>query len=193
MGVETLKAHRFRVLERTKLYQDQSTGGISYAVRIEKTVKNSIMTYDQARWFSLNKGNFMAINTRSGRAAVVVNTNSSVDDDGSVSQRVHLYRPDSDEKMTLLKFTHSQWRKATEDEFKIAWEKQVASVPKLKTKTFYLITGLLLPIWKKLDPVQMKIYRVHLDNGEQLLGRLVAEDTIAAIASHYQGENQENC
>lgn len=185
MGVETLKAHRFRVLERTKLYQDQSTGGISYAVRIEKTVKNSIMTYDQARWFSLNKGNFMAINTRSGRAAVVVNTNSSVDDDGSVSQRVHLYRPDSDEKMTLLKFTHSQWRKATEDEFKIAWEKQVASVPKFKTKTFYLITGLLLPIWKKLDPMQMKIYRVHLDNGEQLLGRLVAEDTIAAIASHF--------
>jgi hypothetical protein len=31
----------------------------------------------------------------------------------------------------------------------------------------------------------MKIFRVRLDNGEQLLGRMVTEDTIAAIARSF--------
>jgi hypothetical protein len=185
VGVETLKAHKFEVLERTKLYQDGITGGISYVVRIEKTVKNYIMTYNQAVRFCLNDGTFKAINTRSGRAAVVVNTNSCVNEDGSIAKRVHLYRPDGDEKMPTAKFNASYWRKASEDEFKQVWEKQVANEPEFKTETFYLITGLLLPIWKRLDPFRMKIFRVRLDNGEQLLGRMVTEDTIAAIAQSF--------
>ncbi|MEM8779796.1 MAG: strawberry notch family protein [Cyanobacteria bacterium P01_G01_bin.49] len=188
VGVETLKAHQFKVLDRIKLYQDKITGGISYAVRIEKTLKNRIMTYTQAEHLCLNEGSFLAINSRSGRAAVVVNTDSSVNNEGGVSQRVHLYRPDGDEKMHKAKFIDTRWRKASPDEFQAAWENQIASLPEFRTETFYLITGLLLPIWKKLDPQRMKIYRVHLDNGEQLLGRMVAENIIATIAQSFNVE-----
>ncbi|NCS50258.1 MAG: hypothetical protein GPJ29_20915 [Microcystis aeruginosa BK11-02] len=66
-----------------------------------------------------------------------------------------------------------------------AWNEEVGEIPEYLTDTFFLITGLLLPIWNKLDPSRMRIYRLQTDGGERLLGRMVPPEVMQSVAETF--------
>lgn len=106
--------------------------------------------------------------------------------EGESIPRVNLMRPAGNNKLTAQDFQKSYWRVvASLDEFTIAWNQEVQAIPEFTYSTFYLITGLLLPIWKKLDPTQMRVYRLQTDDGEQLLGRVVESGAMTKFTSQF--------
>ena len=185
VGVETLRAESFRLLERIEIYRHPTTGAISYAVKIERKQKAQILSGTAAIEKAIAQGGILAVNERSGRAAVVLPTNSRMTDRGDAISRVNLVRPISNEKVSKLDYEGSHWRGAGQSQFLEAWNNEVKETPEYVTDTFYLITGLLLPIWNKLDPSRMKIYRLQTDDGERLLGRMVPPEVMQSVAKTF--------
>jgi predicted RNA methylase len=185
VGVETLRALGFKVIERSILYEHSESGAISHAVKIEQKQKTTITRAAQAISTAQLYGGKLCINEKSGRAAVVTASSSLVGDNGETIPRVNLLRPLGNDKHTEKDFANSSWRPVLQAEFIEAWEREIQDIPEFSNSTFYLITGLLLPIWKKLDPSLMKVYRLQTDDGEQLLGRVVESTAMTKIAAQF--------
>ena len=69
---------------------------------------------------------------------------SLMDDDGNVEIRTRLIRPMTRETISVERFDHSHWRKATREEFAPLWEAECARVPEFSESGFHIITGLLV-------------------------------------------------
>ena len=102
-------------------------------------------------------------------------------DDGSVQPRVRLLRPTHSDVITVEALERSHWREASSEEFRRAWEAEVASLPELTESTFHIVTGLLLPVWNRLPDETARVYRLQTDEGERVIGRLVSPASAAVL------------
>jgi hypothetical protein len=181
VGVETLKGDSFRVLECQVIYIHPQTQAQTHCVKIERKRKAEILRFKEAlEIVERYQGKFVA-NDRSGRIAIAVPTNSTVTDDGAIVSRVNLIRPTANEKMSVEQFRASTWQEVSQETFQQLWQQEVSQAPEFEVDSFYLITGLLLPIWNRLDAENMRVFRLQTDNGEKLLGRLVHAENIGAV------------
>ena len=180
-GVETLRAEKFSVINRETVYT-HPTGGETLCIEIEKLERNQILTADKALSLSREQQGELLVNERSGRAAVKVSTSSTVNAEGAVVARVALVRPTGRVKVPLPEFNNSSWRTATRGKWQRLWEDEVANAPPFSTSRFFLISGLLLPIWNSLDSNNMRVFRLQTDTGERLLGRMIEPEAMPAIA-----------
>lgn len=180
-GIETLQAESFKVVERFPIYEDPETGATTQAVRVEETVKVDPMTFATALDLYRDRFPLLLVNKKSGRAALGIDTTSSVLDDGSVIPRVRLIRPVTSETITAAEVAKN-WEKVPLAELRRVWDENVAATPRTKTREIVLITGLLLPIWNHLPDDQMVVYRLQTDDGERMLGRLLTPDQLRMTA-----------
>lgn len=180
-GVETLRAERFTVISRETVYT-HPTGGETVCYEIEKLEKNQILTAAAALSLSQQQG-MLLVNDRSGRAAVQVPTTATVDAQGAVVPRVALVRPTGRTKLLVSDFEKSAWRRSTREKWRRLWDEEVASAPAYTTSRFFLLSGLLLPIWNVLDTKHMRVFRLQTETGERLLGRTIEAEMMPAIAS----------
>jgi len=185
VGVETLRSEGFRVLERNVVYEHPRTGALSHSVKIEQKQKTEFTSVDTAIERATLFDGQLCINEKSGGVAVVTNTSSLIDDNGNLIPRVNLLRPLGNSKLTVQDFCDSTWRTTSIDEFMGAWNQEVQDISEFTYSNFYLVTGLLLPIWKKLDSTRMRVYRLQTDEGEQLLGRVLNASVMTRFAAQF--------
>jgi hypothetical protein len=121
-------------------------------------------------------------NTRSGRAAVAVPAPAWTLDDGTVEPRVRLLRPMERSSFPHSALEESNWQEIDQEAFARLWSKEVAAVPEFSATTFHVVTGLLLPIWKRLPFDNPRVYRFETDDGERVIGRLVPPTYLEAFA-----------
>ena len=186
VGVETLKADGFKVLERQVIYTHPETQAQTHCVKIEQKRQAQILRLPEALDVTERYQGHGVVNERSGRVAICVPTNSIVTDDGEVVRRVNLIRPTANEKMSVEQFQSSTWKVISQDTFQSLWQEEVDQSPEFEVDSFYLITGLLLPIWNRLDGQSLRVFRLQTDEGEKLLGRLVHAENIAAVYRNLQ-------
>ena len=179
-GVETLRAEKFRVLNREVICTHES-GGETICVEIEETCRTEIISTSDALRL-MDKEGLLVRNERSGRVAVRMPTSSTVTDEGAVINRFSLVRPTDSTKLTEVDYAKSHWRNATLAEWHSSWDAEVASAPAFTTRRFFLICGLLLPIWNSLDSENMRVFRLQTDTGERLLGRVIEPHKIQEIS-----------
>ncbi|WP_013321084.1 bifunctional class I SAM-dependent methyltransferase/DEAD/DEAH box helicase [Gloeothece verrucosa] len=188
-GVETLKADNFSILEQQVIYTHPETGARTHCVKIERKRKADVLRLPEALEMCQNYQGKLVVNERSGRVAncyaaaklFAIPTNSTVTDDGAIVRRINLIRPASNEKISLDQFRASTWEETNQETFSCLWQQEVGNAPEFEVDSFYLITGLLLPIWNRLDALNMRVFRLQTDSGEKLLGRLVHAENIASV------------
>ena len=134
-------------------------------------------------------GGRLVINEQTGRAAVQMHATSLMADDGNVEIRTRLIRPMTRETMSVERFEHSRWRKASRDEFTALWNAECAQLPEFSESSFHIITGLLLPIWDRLPSADMRVYRFETDNGERVIGRLITPEALAPLYQAFGVDN----
>jgi hypothetical protein len=100
-------------------------------------------------------------------------------DDGKVERRVRLLRPMERPAMPISAMGETHWREADRADFARAWESEIASIPEFTDSNLHIVTGLLLPIWKRLPNDSMRVYRLQTDDGERIIGRLVSPAWVA--------------
>lgn len=181
VGVETLRAHCFRVQSRRVIYT-HGKGSESHCVELlrqDRTPKPSAEVVMQR----YPKGIPVA-NERSGKVALQIPTSSVVEaETGAILERVALIRPRGEDRLTLEQLKNSHWQPITEAAFAQGWTQEMAQVPEFTESTLFLTTGLLLPIWKVLGTDSLRVFRLQTHEGERLLGRLVSPERMVQMAA----------
>ncbi|BAM86848.1 methylase/helicase [Bradyrhizobium oligotrophicum S58] len=182
-GLETLRAESFVVKERRTIYTHPATGAETHLVTITQRDRNRPMPLDEALERLLQRRAVPLRNVHSGRAAIQVPAPSWLLDDGEVELRVHLIGPMGRQTLPLSKLAELDWIEADREQLKIAWSAEFASVPEFATSTVYLVTGLLLPIWKRMPRESTRVYRLQTDAGERIIGRKVPLSWATAVST----------
>ncbi|WP_353646756.1 hypothetical protein [Mesorhizobium sp. WSM2239] len=101
--------------------------------------------------------------------------------DGTVEHRLRLVRPADELRFGLDASAETHWQPTTREIFAQMWEAEVAAVPEFTTSTFHVVTGLLLPIWRRLPDDDCRVYRIQTDSGERIIGRHIAPALVATL------------
>ncbi|MPL94629.1 hypothetical protein SDC9_40784 [bioreactor metagenome] len=173
-GLETLRAESFVVTDRQVIYTHPRTGAETSLLTITERRRNRPVTLDAALAELDDPRARLLINERSGRAAVQIPTTSVMLDDGEIERRVRLIRPMEAQNVQVRMMREPHWVEADRDAFASAWEAEVAEVPEFAESTLHMVTGLLLPIWKRLPNDSTRVYRLQSDAGERIIGRKVS-------------------
>lgn len=185
VGVETLKAESFTVVDSQILYTHPGSGSETLCSKIERKDRTLVRSLESALAYTSTqiKGK-LAFNEASGRVAVVIPTNTTISERGEPEERV-LIRPTSESKMARAAFSDSGWKPIDVEQFSKLWSEEISNVPEFTASSFYLITGLLLPIWKKLPSENVKVFRLKTVDGQNMLGRMVEVSKIGEVYKNF--------
>lgn len=179
-GVEKLVAESFKIIERRKIFT-HGTGSKTTCLQVEQRVRNQIVASSEALELSYHGRGKLLYNERSRRIAVAIEAPSVMRKDGSVAERVLLVRPGGKDRLYKSDLEGSFWTSVSPERFRIVWDAEAAEIPKYRTETFYLIVGLLLPIWNRLPTSNVRVYCLQTDDGERVLGRVVQSEELTSV------------
>lgn len=179
MGLETLRAESLSIVERRTVYTHPGTGAETQAFEVRRLDRTDALALGDALDFAREPRARLLVNARSGHAAVQVRAASVTLDDGEVESRVRLVRPTERKNMAEAALLASHWEGADEAAFAAAWNAEVAGLPEFVESRLHIVTGLLLPIWRRLPQDGCRVYRLQTDDGERVIGRRVSSDWIA--------------
>ena len=190
VGVETVTADSLAVAGRETLYEHPGTGAATELVEIVRRDRLVPLTADAALEIGERDPGpdgkpRLAVNARSKRAAVVLPAASSMLDDGGVKERVRLIRPATGETMARAELDASNWRRADEARWRRVWDAEIAGLPSHRDSRFWLASGLLLPVWDRLPPENMRVRRLTSDDGHSLIGRVLDAEQVRAVRAGF--------
>lgn len=180
-GVAMLKADSFRLVEQTILY-DYDNGQAS--TLCNHIIRKDSISYPTGEYMlseAQRRGGALVRNAQS--SAVAYQTTKTVYDEeaGHLVEKVKLQRPSRSDTMTMKAYNNSQWDIVDAARFVMQWDAEVAVLPKQRESELYLISGVLLPVWKRMPKESAKVCRLVTDDGISLLGREVEPSAIAEV------------
>ncbi|MAN46109.1 MAG: methylase [Hyphomonas sp.] len=183
MGLETLRAESFIVTDRQVIHTHPGTGAETRLLTITERRRNQPVTLDAALAQLDDPRTKLLANERSGRAAVQIPTTSVMLDDGEIERRIRLIRPMEAQNVPVRTMGETHWVEADREAFALAWTTELADVPEFTDSILHMVTGLLLPIWKRLPQDSSRVYRLQTDEGERIIGRRVSPAWAANAAT----------
>ncbi len=179
VGVETVRAASLTVVDRRVVYTHPGTGAETRAFEVRRLDRTDPFPLEDALERGMKPDARLLVNARSGNAALQVPAASLTLDDGEVERRVRLVRPTERKNVALGALAASYWEEVDQARFIEAWTSETAALPEFVESRFWIITGLLLPIWRRLPEDGCSVYRLQTDEGERVIGRRVAPHWIA--------------
>jgi len=183
VGLETLTAESFVVTERTTIYTHPATGAETRLLSLVERRRNRPTSTETALAWLDDPHTRLLVNERSGRAAVQIPAPSLMLDDGEIERRVRLIRPMEQHHASLRMMADSHWQAADRETFAAIWQREVSEVPAFTESTIHMVSGLLLPVWRRLPNESTRVYRLQTDDGERIIGRRVSPAWAANAAS----------
>lgn len=181
-GLETVTAESIAVTDRRIVYTHPVSGAQSHVLTVDRKDRvRPLRLADALAVASAEPQSVLLVNTRSNRAAVKLPTASLMLDDGSVEHRVRLLRPVDELRFGLGALAETHWQPADKKRFCDCWEAEVSAVPEFSTSTFHIVTGLLLPIWRRVPDNDCRVYRIQTDEGERVIGRYIAPTLVGTM------------
>jgi len=174
VGLETLVADSFTVTGSEPIYVHPATGAETRLLTIAMRERNQPLTLDKAIALLRELGARLLVNTRSKRAAVQLPARSLMLDDGEIERRVRLIRPMERLNFALNHLPETAWAEVDERDFAATWQAEVAQVEEFTESKLHIVTGLLLPIWKRLPEESTRVYRLQTNDGMSIVGRRVS-------------------
>lgn len=182
-GVEDIVADDVRIVSEGVLRTDVITGAETRLLSVETRVKRPIMSADAALQWVANSshGYGLYVNKRSGGAAVVQTGHTFIGDDNRLVKAVKFFRPTESHRASEKSFNESAWTQVDEPIWRATWDAEVAATDPYTTRSFALVTGLLLPIWSKLPSARAYVRRLKAPDGRRWLGRVLELDQVTKL------------
>ena len=177
-GVETVSAASLRIVDRRTVYT-HATGAETRAFEVVRLDRTAPMSVGDALDLAAERRGRLLVNARSAHAAVQVAAASLTLDDGEIERRIRLMRPTERKNMAASALEGSHWEEVDAAAFRVAWDAELVGLPEFVESRFWIVTGLLLPIWRRLPQDGCRVYRLQTDDGERVLGRVVSPAWVA--------------
>jgi predicted RNA methylase len=183
VGLETLTAESFSVIEAATIYTHPGTQAETRLLTINRRDRNMPLQLENALRLLGDHRAKLLVNKRSKRAAVQIPTSSALRDDGEVERRIELIRPMDRYRLAVAAMPETHWEEADQTQFAACWTAELATIAEFADSRFHIVTGLLLPIWKRLPAEQARVYRLQTDDGTRIIGRKVSPAWAASAVS----------
>ncbi|MER9712768.1 strawberry notch family protein [Mesorhizobium sp. M0174] len=181
-GLETITAESIVVTDRRTVYSHPVSGAQSHVLTVARKDRiRPLGLVDALAIARAEPQSVLLVNSRSSRTAIQLPTASLMLDDGAIEHRVRLLRPTDELRFGLDALAETHWQPADRNLFCDLWQAEVAAVPEFTTSTFHIVTGLLLPIWRRLPDHDCQVYRIQADAGERIIGRHIAPTLVATM------------
>lgn len=180
-GMEDVVADDLEVLGEEVLRKDLTTGAQTLLLRFAVRTRRALISADEALAGQDVNGLIFAINSKSRRAALVVQGLTTTDDNDRLIQAVRLIRPEKRTITPLKAFEESAWEAVDEETWRDAWAAEVAATDPWVSREIALVTGLLLPVWSSLPSRQATVRRVKAPDGRRWLGRTLEIGQITGL------------
>ena len=165
-GIKTINASRISIEEEIICWQDQQGNQTKLIyVKAERKIK-----YNQ-----INSGHELYLNEMSGDVAFVGNGYSRIClDTGDTIETVKLSSIRKTWYLDKTDFHSSMWKKAKFSRVEQLWNQKIAQSPVYDEKYYYLLSGLLLPIWGKISKTSNIQLRKVKTADREFVGLLVS-------------------
>ncbi|GAA0309261.1 strawberry notch family protein [Sphingomonas oligophenolica] len=187
VGVETIFAEKVIRLDDQLLRRDPVTGAETRLQRLELHIKRHATSFHRLMtvWGETPDIGYLW-NSRSGRVALRVPSWSVTDEEGRIIPMCRMVRPTGSDRLDAASLWHSHWTSIEPADFQSRWDEEtVEAQSKVDVETISIATGLLLPVWHKLPTDDVRVWRVSDEAGNSLLGRIVPDHAIGALASAF--------
>lgn len=189
LGVETLRGEKIEQVSTEDLWTCPKSGAVTRIIGLEVTDPVHVLSADDA--LSRNPDKLPMVNRASGRAALISARPMQMYDEDIVTLMRKAVRPNGFSYLEETRFASSAWEDIDRPEFAGLWDAEAASLPKTTTTKLYLLTGLLLPIWKNIPTTNERIYRVTPDGATAMIGRTLSEEGAAALRARFLVSNPQ--
>jgi predicted RNA methylase len=189
LGVETLRGDKIEQVSTEDLWTCPKSGAVTRIIGLEVTDPVHVLGAEEA--MSRNPDKLPMVNRASGRAALISARPMQMYDEDSVTLMRKAVRPNGSSYLEETRFESSAWEDIGRPEFAGLWDAEAASLPKTTTTKLYLLTGLLLPIWKDIPTTNERIYRVTPDGATAMIGRTLSEEGAAALRARFLVSNPQ--
>ncbi|GFE67225.1 strawberry notch family protein [Litoreibacter roseus] len=183
LGVETLRGERIEQVSTEDLWTCPKSGAVTRIIGLDVT--DPVHTLSAAAAQARHSGKVPMVNRASGRAALLSARPMQFYDEDIVTLMRKLVRPTGSSYLEETKFEASAWEEIGNGEFQRLWDDEADGLPKTTTTRLFLLTGLLLPIWKDILSGNERIYRVTPEGCPSMIGRTVSADGAAALRARF--------
>ena len=183
LGVETLRGETIRQVSAEDLWTCPQSGAVTRIIGLEVTDPVHIARADGALGNNFDK--IPMVNRASGRVGLISKRPMQMYDEDMVTLMRKVIRPTGKSYLEEAKFEASAWEAVEQSEFIRLWDDEADSLPKTTTTKLYLLTGLLLPIWKTIPTSNERIYRVTSEGCASMIGRTLSEEGAAALRARF--------
>ncbi|MFN3511890.1 MAG: strawberry notch-like NTP hydrolase domain-containing protein [Phenylobacterium sp.] len=182
-GVEDIVADELQVLSEETVRTDPGSGAETRLVAFSLRTPRRLLGVGEAlaRADALGAGAVLAVNGRSGRAALVELGLTTTGDDDRLLPAVRLVRPEERSLGPLKGFEESAWAPVDRDAWAAAWQAEIDAADPWRRRELVLATGLLLPVWARLPAKSAQVRRVKAPDGRRWLGRVLDAAQVAAL------------
>ena len=183
LGVETLRGETIKQVSAEDLWTCPQSGAVTRIIGLEVTDPVHIARAEAAHGNNFDK--IPMVNRASGRAGMISKRPMQMYDEYIVTLMRKVVRPTGKSYLEEGKFEASAWEAVEQSEFIRLWDEEADSLPKTTTTKLYLLTGLLLPIWKTIPTSNERIYRVTPEGCASLIGRTLSEEGAADLRARF--------
>lgn len=183
VGLETITAASLTIDSTQLIDSNAGSGAETVLLKVRQKQRNAPMTLDGLATYRGYPRAITLLNTKSNRVALQIPTSSLFNDDGSVEERVRLIRPMEQPAIAVSMMAESNWQPCDHGTFERLWCDELATLPEFSETTFHVMTGLLLPHWKRLPLNNPRVYRFTTDDGISHIGRLIPADMLGAFTA----------
>ncbi|SEQ78282.1 strawberry notch family protein [Thalassovita taeanensis] len=189
LGVETLRGETIRQVSAEDLWTCPQSGAVTRIIGLEVTDPVHIARAEAALRNNVDK--IPMVNRASGRVGLISKRPMQMYDEDIVTLMRKVVRPTGKSYLEEGKFEASAWEAIDQPEFIRLWDEEADSLPKTTTTKLYLLTGLLLPIWKTIPTSNERIYRVTPEGRASMIGRTLSEDGAVALRARFMTSTPE--
>ncbi|MBL8845991.1 MAG: strawberry notch family protein [Hyphomicrobium zavarzinii] len=181
LGLETITAESLTVETRQLIASNAATGAETLLLKIRQKDRTKPRTLDSLHEYLGYRGAVRLVNSKSKRAALQIPTSSLMNEDGTLEDRVRLLRPMESTAVPVNSMPESNWEPCDQKTFEWLWTEELGGLSEFTETSFHVMTGLLLPYWKRLPLNNPRVYRFTTDKGEALIGRLIPTEVLGAF------------
>ncbi|MFP1132908.1 strawberry notch-like NTP hydrolase domain-containing protein [Asticcacaulis sp. W401b] len=176
-GVEDLVADELELIQSQVVRVDE-TGAETQMIEFKVRHKRELYDLDYAKGVirSNSRNALPIINSKSNRTGLLVTGLTTTDDKDLLVPAVRIYRPDGTRTLVpLAAYEESSWQEVELAAWETAWTAEYDGLDPWDTNRLFLVSGLLLPVWKHLSKGYTRVKRLKSPSGERWLGRILNE------------------